>query len=73
MFIGSSYMYEDYNQMCIALKQVGEKIQKYGYSEKFGPLVFGVTGTGRVSQGIMEVLLQLPHQQVKPCELESVV
>lgn len=34
-------------------------------------MVFGVTGTGRVAQGILEVLEQLPHVKVDPDELKD--
>jgi hypothetical protein len=32
-------------------------------------MVFAVTGTGRVAQGIMEVLQMLPHVIVEPDNL----
>lgn len=35
-------------------------------------MVFAVTGTGRVAQGIIEVLEQLPHEFVDPDELKNV-
>lgn len=35
-------------------------------------MVFAVTGTGRVAQGIIEVLEQLPHVFVDPDELKDV-
>jgi hypothetical protein len=34
-------------------------------------MVFAVTGTGRVSQGILEVLEQLPHVKVAPDDLAN--
>lgn len=34
-------------------------------------MVFGVTGTGRVAQGSIEVLEQLPHVKVPPSELRE--
>mmetsp|Transcript_27728 Transcript_27728/g.26769 ORF Transcript_27728/g.26769 Transcript_27728/m.26769 type:complete len:418 (+) Transcript_27728:458-1711(+) len=69
IFLGSSYMYEDYQGMKEALARVGANISKNGLPEAFSPLVFGVTGTGRVAQGIMEVLTQLPHILVDPDDL----
>lgn len=35
------------------------------------PMVFAVTGTGRVAEGSLEVLEQLPHVKVKPCDLKA--
>ena len=34
-------------------------------------MVFGVTGTGRVGEGILEVLKMLPHEFVAPNDLEK--
>lgn len=33
--------------------------------------MFGVTGTGRVSQGILEILKRLPHIFVEPDNLKN--
>jgi hypothetical protein len=35
-------------------------------------MVFGVTGTGRVSQGILEVLELLPHIKLDPDQLKDI-
>jgi alpha-aminoadipic semialdehyde synthase len=56
VFLGSSYMYEDYEAMCEALARVAKNIKKGGLPKSMTPMVFGVTGTGRVSQGSLEVL-----------------
>lgn len=64
-------MYEDYDQMKQVVARVGDNISKNGYSDAFKPLVFAVTGTGRVSQGIMEVLEMLPHDNVDPFDLKK--
>jgi hypothetical protein len=42
-------MYEDYTAMCEALAKTHKNIAKNGYPSAFAPLVFAVTGTGRVS------------------------
>ena len=34
-------------------------------------MVFAVTGTGRVAQGILDVLELLPHQKIEPDDLKS--
>ena len=70
IFLGSSYMYEDYDAMKGALESVARGVSR-GLPKKVSPLVFGVTGTGRVSQGIMEVLQQLPHVLVDPDQLKN--
>jgi alpha-aminoadipic semialdehyde synthase len=70
IFLGSSYMYEDYDAMKGALESVARGVSR-GLPKTVSPLVFGVTGTGRVSQGIMEVLQQLPHVLVDPDQLKN--
>eukprot|EP00347_Sterkiella_histriomuscorum_P023953 403332813 len=72
IFLGSAYMYEDYEAMSDALKRVAKNIAKVGTPKQYSPMVFAVTGTGRVAQGIIEVLEQLPHVFVDPDELKDV-
>ena len=66
IFIGSSYMYPDYSSMQQALSSLSQTLSKNGYPSAFAPLVFAVTGTGRVAKGVMKVLEQLPHVRVQP-------
>jgi len=73
IFLGSSYMYEDYNSMKHALERIKANILKNGLPSIYSPMVFAVTGTGRVSQGIIEILEQLPHEFVDPDLLEGYV
>lgn len=54
--LGSSYMYPDYAAMKYALKLVSDNLKQGGIPKKLVPMVFGVTGTGRVAQGSIEVL-----------------
>jgi alpha-aminoadipic semialdehyde synthase len=65
-------MYEDWNDMKHALSRVAKGITA-GALKGPGPLVFAVTGTGRVSTGALEVLKQLPHEFVDPLNLEALV
>jgi alpha-aminoadipic semialdehyde synthase len=71
VFLGSSYMYEDYSAMQEALSRVSSNIERGGLPRDASPMVFAVTGTGRVSNGILEVLGLLPHDRVEPDDLES--
>lgn len=66
-------MYEDYDAMCEALTRVKKNISKGGIPKSMCPMVFGVTGTGRVAQGSLEVLEQLPHIRVPPSEIAAFV
>lgn len=49
VFLGSSYMYEDYEAMCEALARINKNIKKGGIPKSMCPMVFGVSGTGRVA------------------------
>ena len=64
-------MYEDFAAMKDKLAICARTITKSGLPKDFSPMVFAVTGTGRVSQGIMEVLEQLPHDKVHPDHLQN--
>jgi alpha-aminoadipic semialdehyde synthase len=64
-------MYEDYTAMCEALAKIGNQISKAGLPKALGPMVFAVTGTGRVAQGSIEILVQFPHEMVEPSQLEE--
>lgn len=65
-------MYEDWEDMQHALSRVHKGI-KNGAVKSMGPLVYGVTGTGRVATGALEVLKKLPHEFVNPSDLGSLV
>lgn len=56
VFLGSTYMYEDYEAMCEALSKISKKITQAGLPKALTPLVIGVTGTGRCASGSLEVL-----------------
>lgn len=50
---------------------LSKQILSGGIPKKLSPVVFGVTGTGRVAQGSIEVLEQLPHVKVDPSDLRE--
>jgi len=64
-------MYLNYDDMKYALARLADNIRAGGMPRKLSPMVFGVTGTGRVAQGSIEVLAQLPHVMVPPSELRA--
>lgn len=49
-------MYLDYDSMKFALARLADNIRAGGLPRKLAPMVFAVTGTGRVAQGSVEVL-----------------
>lgn len=65
-------MYEDYDAMKEALARMGRNIAKIGTPKPYGPMVFAVTGSGKVSQGILDVITKLPHVFVDPDELKNI-
>lgn len=67
--LGSAYMYEDFSAMKEALDKIAGQINKRGLPKNHTPMVFAVTGTGRVAQGILDVLELLPHQKIDPDDL----
>ena len=64
-------MYLDYECMKFALARLSDNIKAGGMARSLAPMVFAVTGTGRVAQGSVEVLEQLPHVKVPPKELRA--
>lgn len=49
-------MYLNYDDMKYALARLADNIRAGGMPRKLAPMVFAVTGTGRVAQGSIEVL-----------------
>lgn len=49
-------MYLDYASMQFALARLADNIRAGGMTRSLSPMVFAVTGTGRVAQGSIEVL-----------------
>lgn len=66
---GFSYMFSDLNEAKSRIKHIGEMIQKQGFNNKLLPIVFAVTGNGRVAKGAMEILELLPNIKIDPDEL----
>ena len=50
---------------------LSKNILSGGIPKQLSPVVFAVTGTGRVADGSVEVLEQLPHVKVKPEDLKE--
>lgn len=55
-----------------ALSRVSNGIEKGALNALGKPLIFGVTGTGRVAAGIVDVLKTMPHEFVEPSKLREV-
>lgn len=53
------------------LRQVGSQIAEHGTPKSLGPLIFGVTGNGNVTQGILSILSELPIASVNVKDLPA--
>ncbi|KAH9840769.1 Saccharopine dehydrogenase-domain-containing protein [Rhodofomes roseus] len=53
--------------------EVGARIIAEGTPRSLGPIVFGVTGFGKVAQGVLDLLEDLPIQRVKVDDLPALV
>eukprot|EP00871_Galdieria_phlegrea_P003334 jgi/Galph1/4000/GphlegSOOS_G2686.1 len=67
--MGSAYMYPDLESVKEAVRKVGRVIEKEGLPTELCPFIFAITGTGRVSQGVQEILKLLPHEKIEVNDL----
>eukprot|EP00340_Litonotus_pictus_P008934 CAMPEP_0170517264 /NCGR_PEP_ID=MMETSP0209-20121228/3302_1 /TAXON_ID=665100 ORGANISM="Litonotus pictus, Strain P1" /NCGR_SAMPLE_ID=MMETSP0209 /ASSEMBLY_ACC=CAM_ASM_000301 /LENGTH=357 /DNA_ID=CAMNT_0010802459 /DNA_START=316 /DNA_END=1389 /DNA_ORIENTATION=+ len=68
---GYSYMYPSLQFAKERISQVGRMIAQRNINSKLLPVVFAVSGNGRVSGGSIEILELLPHQWIEPDDLPS--
>lgn len=68
---GYSYMYPNLDFAKARITKVGNLIKQKKINKNLLPLVFAVTGNGRVSKGSIEILELLPHKWIEPDELQS--
>eukprot|EP00771_Trimastix_marina_P002691 gnl/Trimastix_PCT/384.p1 GENE.gnl/Trimastix_PCT/384~~gnl/Trimastix_PCT/384.p1 ORF type:complete len:944 (+),score=433.08 gnl/Trimastix_PCT/384:56-2833(+) len=71
--MGLSRSYPTLEKAKQAIRELGNKIHRYGIPKRFSPLTFCVTGEGAVSQGAQEILSCLPQQMVHPHDLKKIV
>jgi alpha-aminoadipic semialdehyde synthase len=65
--------YEGLEEAKKALEAVGHSIESDGLPDSVSPLVVGFAGYGNVSKGGQEILNLLPHEDVAPSELASLI
>ncbi len=53
------------------LRFIGNQIENSGFPLELVPFVVGITGTGRVGQGIKEIVEKFPYEYVDPDGLED--
>ncbi|EME27688.1 bifunctional lysine-ketoglutarate reductase / saccharopine dehyrdogenase [Galdieria sulphuraria] len=71
LHMGSAYMYPDLETAKDAVIRVGRMIEERGLPKELCPFIFAVTGNGRVSQGVQEILTLLPCMKVNVEDLAT--
>lgn len=69
LHVGFSYMYPSLDHAKEAISMVGKMITNKKLNIKLVPLIFAVTGNGRVTGGSVEILELLPHVWIEPDDL----
>ncbi|KAI9164371.1 hypothetical protein H9P43_008210 [Blastocladiella emersonii ATCC 22665] len=71
--VGMAHTYPTLNHAKNTLRDLGKVIAADGLPRAFGPVVVTFTGTGNVSLGAQEVFKCLPHEFIKPADLQKLV
>ncbi|MDP2304139.1 MAG: hypothetical protein Q8N03_17150 [Ignavibacteria bacterium] len=71
--INQTIEYDGLAEARAAISEVGENIRRKGTRPEITPLVIGVTGRGRVSKGVLEILSLLPITEIEPEELPGFI
>ena len=71
LHVGFSYMYPSLEDAKKAVTKVGNMFKNKKFNSKLVPLIFAVTGNGRVTGGTIEILELLPHKWIEPDDLKS--
>ena len=69
--VGSSYMFPSVKDAKIAIENIGSMITHKLFPFELCPFIIGITGTGRVSNGAMEIITLLPHEFIDADKLET--
>ncbi|KAI0001339.1 Saccharopine dehydrogenase-domain-containing protein [Russula compacta] len=57
----------------VQLRYIGNQIAAHGTPKSLGPVIFGVTGNGNVTQGILSILSELPTVKINADDLPALV
>lgn len=71
--VSSTYMYPDLAAAFQAVRDCGKRISENGLPDAVSPFTVAVAGRGKVANGSIEVLNQLPVKWVHPFELKDIV
>jgi len=65
----ATHRYGNLTEAKAALRSVGKEIAEKGLPPEISPLIVGIAGYGNVARGAMEILGELPNQNISPEEL----
>lgn len=71
LHVGFSYMYPSLEHAKKAVVKVGQMFKTKKLNQNLLPLIFAVTGNGRVTGGSVEILELLPHKWIEPDDLHK--
>ena len=71
--IPQSYNYLNIDHAKSHIRTVSSQIECYGLNPSISPFIIGVTGTGRCSEGAIEILKMLPHEFIQPNEMKDII
>ena len=69
--IKMAHEYADLETAKVHLREVGKRIESQDLDDRVAPVVIGVAGYGKVSQGASEILACLPVTVVEPADLPA--
>ncbi len=66
-----TYEYDGLSALEDAVRKIGKRIKAEGFAKELAPLVTGFIGYGNTSKGAQAIFDLLPHEEVKPGELNQ--
>jgi len=70
--IRNTYTYPCLEDAREDVRRAGERIRSEGLPEAISPMIVGVAGYGNVGRGVLEILTDLPLQDIEPAEVAAV-
>ncbi len=71
--IRMAHSYANLDEAKASVSEAGKKLAEDGFDQDLAPVVVGFAGYGNVSQGAQEILDLLPHEEIAPADLPSVL
>lgn len=70
--IRNTYTYPSLAEARADVRRAGERVRKEGVPEAIAPMIVGVAGYGNVGRGVLEILTDLPIQDIEPRDVAAV-